>query len=143
VNDDPSDADSYLRISQIYRQKGDMAKAREASDKAKAIDPKNVEIRMNEANILQREGKTADGIEVIRSILQQTELRTYDPAQLGARVELLEQLAVMQRLADKTQPAVDTYRQIATLDPSRAPQASASIIDTYMSGKEFSKAQDE
>jgi tetratricopeptide (TPR) repeat protein len=143
VNDDPSDADSYLRISQIYRQKGDMAKAREASDKAKAIDPKNVEIRMNEAYILQREGKTADGIEVIRGILQQTELRTYDPAQLGARVELLEQLAVMQRLADQTQPAVDTYRQIATLDPSRAPQASASIIDTYMGGKEFSKAQDE
>jgi len=143
VNDDPSDADSYLRMSQLYRQKRDLAKAREASDKAKAIDPNNVEIRMNEAYILQADGKTAEAIEVIRSILQQTELRSYDPAQLGARVELLEQLAVMQRLAEQTQPAVDTYRQIAVLDSSRAAHASAMIIDTYMGGKEFSKAQDE
>ena len=143
VNDDPSDADSYLRMSQLYRQKRDLVKAREASDKAKAIDPNNVEIRMNEAYILQADGKTAEAIEVIRSILQQTELRSYDPAQLGARVELLEQLAVMQRLAEQTQPAVDTYRQIAVLDSSRAAHASAMIIDTYMGGKEFSKAQDE
>ena len=49
----------------------------------------------------------------------------------------------MQRLADQTEPAVDSYRQIATLDPSRAPHASASIIDTYIGGKEFSKAQEE
>jgi tetratricopeptide (TPR) repeat protein len=49
----------------------------------------------------------------------------------------------MQRLADQTQPAVDTYRQMAVLDPSKAPHASASIIDTYMGGKEFPKAQEE
>lgn len=49
----------------------------------------------------------------------------------------------MQRLADQTQSAVDSYRQIATLDASLAPHASASIIDTYMGGREFAKAQDE
>jgi tetratricopeptide (TPR) repeat protein len=58
-------------------------------------------------------------------------------------MELLEQLAVMQRLADQTDPAVDTYRQMATLDSSKAPHASASIVDTYMGGKEFTKAQQE
>jgi tetratricopeptide (TPR) repeat protein len=143
VNDDPKDADAYLRMSQLYRQKRDLAKAREASDKAKAIDPNNVEIKMNEAYILQYEGKPADAIEVIRGVLQQTERRSYDPAQTGARITLLEQLAAMQRLADQTQPAVDTYRQMATLDPAQAPRASAQIVDTYMNAKEFSKAQDE
>ena len=39
VADDPKDAQSNLRISQIYRQKQDYAKAQEASDKAKAIEP--------------------------------------------------------------------------------------------------------
>jgi len=143
VNDDPSDADSYLRMSQLYRQKRDLAKAREASDKAKAIDPNNVQIRMNEAYILQAEGKTAEAIEGIRGVLQQTEKRTYDPTQIGPRIELLEQLALMQRMADQTQPAVDSYRQIATLDASQAAHASASIIEAYMGGKEYAKAQDE
>jgi tetratricopeptide (TPR) repeat protein len=143
VGDDPMDADSYLRMSQIYRQKKDLVKAREASDKAKAIDPSNIQVRLNELYILQAEGKPAEAIEVMKNILQQTESRSYDPAQLENRMELLEQLAVMQRLADQTQPAVDTYRQMAALDSSKAPHASASIIDTYMGGKEFAKAQEE
>ena len=143
VSDDPMDADSYLRMSQIYRQKHDLVKARDASDKAKAIDPSSVEVKLNESYILQAEGKPAEAIELIRGILTQTERRTYDPAQLGRRIELLEQVAVMQRLADQTQPAVDSYRQIAALDPTKGPQASASVIETYIGGKEYAKAQDE
>jgi len=143
VADDPSDADSYLRISQIYRQKKDMVKARAASDKAKAIDPNNIQVRLNELYILQAEGKPAEAIEVMKSILQQTESRSYDPAQLESRGELLEQLGGMQQLADQTQPAVDTYRQLAALDPSKAAHASARIIGAYMGGKEYPKAQEE
>ena len=143
VNDDPMDADAYLRMSQLYRQKRDMVKAREASDKAKAIDPNNVQVKLNESFILQAEGKTPEAIEVLKSILQLSQRPTYDPDQLNGRMELLEQLAVMQRLADQTDPAVDTYRQMATLDSSKAPHASASIVDTYMGGKEFTKAQQE
>src|SRR5665213_887041 len=143
VMDDSTDADSYLRMSQIYRQKHDLVKAREAADKAKAIDPNNIQIQLNELYILQAEGKAAEAIDVLKGIIQKTQQASYDPAQLENRDELLEQLAVMQRLADQTQPALDTYRQMAVLDPSKAPHASASIIDTYMGGKEFQKAQDE
>ncbi len=143
VRDDPTDADSYLRMSQLYRQKRDLVKAREAADKAKAIDPNNIQIQLNEGYILQAEGKSAEAIQVIQDILQKTQRSSYNPAQLNARVDLLEQVAVMQRLADQTEPAVASYRQIATLDPSKAPHASASIIDTYIGAKEFSKAQDE
>ena len=143
ANEDPADADAYLRMSQIYRQKKDMAKAREASDKAKAIDPNNVQIKLNEAYILQAEGKGAEAIDVIQGILKQTELRSYDPAQLAGRIDLLDRMAMMQRMADQTQPAVDSYRQIAVLDPTQAPHASASVIETYIGAKEFAKAQDE
>jgi len=143
ANEDPADADAYLRMSQIYRQKKDMAKAREASDKAKGIDPNNVQIKLNEAYILQAEGKGAEAIDVIQGILKQTELRSYDPAQLAGRIDLLDRMAMMQRMADQTQPAVDSYRQIAVLDPTQAPHASASVIETYIGAKEFSKAQDE
>jgi tetratricopeptide (TPR) repeat protein len=143
VGDDPTDADSYLRMSQLYRQKRDFAKAREASDKAKAIDPNSIEIKLNETYILQSEGKSPEAIENLRSILQQTQRPTYTPDQVNGRAQLLEQLAVMQLIADQTQPAVDSYRQIATLDAARAPHASASIIAAYMGAKEFAKAQEE
>jgi len=143
LSDDPTDADAYLQMSRLYRQKKDFAKAREASDKAKAIDPENVQIRLNEAYILLAEGKGAEAVEVIQGILKQTERPTYDPAQLAGRVDLLDRMAMMQRLADQTQPAVDSYRQIAVLDPSQGPRVSASVIETYMGAKEFAKAQDE
>jgi len=143
VGDDPMDADSYLRMSQLYRQKGDLVKAREASDKAKAIDPNSIEIKLNETYILQSEGKAPEAIENLRGILQQSQRPTYTPDQANGRAQLLEQLAVMQVLADQTQPAVDTYRQIAALDAARAPHASAGIIQAYMGGKEFAKAQEE
>jgi tetratricopeptide (TPR) repeat protein len=143
VNDDPTDADSYLRMSQLYRQKRDMVKAHEASDKAKGLDPNSVEIKLNETYILRDEGKASEAIENLRSILQQSQRPTYTPDQVNARVQLLEQLAVMQQVADQTQPAVDSYRQIAVVDPSKAPHASAMIIGAYMGGKEFAKAQDE
>jgi tetratricopeptide (TPR) repeat protein len=143
VGDDPADADSYLRMSQLYRQKHDLVKAREASDKAKAIDPANVEIKLNEAYILQAEGKAPEAIDSLRGVLQQSQRPTYSPDQLSGRIQLLEQLAVMQRLADQTQPAVDSYRQIAALDSSKSAHASAMVIESYMGGKEFAKAQEE
>ena len=143
VSDDPTDADSYLRMSQLYRQKRDMAKAREASDKAKAIDPNSIEIKLNETYILQGEGKSSEAIENLRSILQQSQRPTYTPDQVNGRAQLLEQLAVMQMFANQTQAAVDSYRQIGTLDAARAPHASAGVIAAYMGAKEFAKAQEE
>ena len=62
VEDEPSDAQSFLRMSQIYREQKDFTKAREMSDKAKAIEPDNIEIRYNEVGILEAEGKVSDAI---------------------------------------------------------------------------------
>src|SRR5258708_3983513 len=67
VAEDPRDAQSYLRMSQIYRQQRDFAKAHEAAGKAKAIDPANMEVQYNEVNLLDAEGKTSQAI----SLLQQ------------------------------------------------------------------------
>ena len=72
VAEDPKDWQSQLRISQIYRQKKDFAKAREASAKAMSIEPKNLEVQYNEINILDAEGKTNEAIAALK------DLRRYD-----------------------------------------------------------------
>ncbi|PYT18151.1 MAG: hypothetical protein DMG59_05295 [Acidobacteria bacterium] len=143
VDEEPSDSQSYLRMSQIYRQMHDFAKAREASDKARNAEPGNLEIRYNEVSILEAEGKTAEAIQLLKDILASTAKRSYNQSEKASRVALLERLASMYREADQTEPAVETFRQMAELDPDLGARASADIIETYQLGKEFAKAEQE
>ena len=143
IADDPEDANSFLRMSQIYRERHDFAKAREASDKAKAIEPNSVEIRYNEVSILEAEDRVPEAAQLLKDILLSTTKRTYSQSEKASRVELLERLAALYRSVDQTEPAVDAYRQMADVDNSLASRASAQIVDTYRGGKEFAKAQQE
>ncbi len=140
---DPKDAQSELRISQIYRQKHDYAKAQEASEKAKAIDPTNLEIRYNDVSILEAQGRVPDAISTLKDILDSTTHKTYEQPQAAMRIELLERLAYLYRENDQWGPAVDALRQIGDLDPEAAGRAEAEVIDTYRSAKDFTKAQQE
>ena len=143
VMDDPADAQSYLRMSQIYRQQRDFAKARETNDKAKAVEPNSIEIRYNEVNILEAEDRTPEATKMLKDILDSTTKRNYNQAERGNRTALLDRLARLYMSMDQTDQAIDTYRQIADVDPSLAPRTSAQVIDTYRAAKEFAKAQQE
>jgi len=143
TEEEAGDAASYLRMSQIYREKRDFAKARQMSEKAKAIEPANLEIRFNEVGILEAEGKMPEALQLMKDILSSTARKTYSQADKQNRITLLERLATMYRAADQTDQAVDTFRQIADLDPETAPGMSAEIVDTYRTGKEYAKAEQE
>jgi tetratricopeptide (TPR) repeat protein len=141
--EDPKDYQSYLRMSQIYRQKRDFAKAHEASDKAKEIEPNNLEIRFNEVNLLEAEGKVPEAIATLRSLLDATAKRTYSLPEKSNRAALLERLGIMCRSADKVDDSVAAFRQMADLDASFAPKASAQIIETYRGARQYPKAEEE
>lgn len=140
ADDDAHDADSLLRISEIYREKRDFAKARQILDKAKAIDPDNLEVRYDEVNLLAVEGQTDKAIEALKPILKETERKNYSEAEKGTRVNLLERLGELYRATSQSQAAVDTFRQMADLDPNAGVRASAQIIDTYRSAKDYKNA---
>ena len=143
VKDDPADAQSYLRMSQIYRQQRDFAKAREANDKAKAVEPNSIEIRYNEVNILEAEDRTPEATKLLKDILDSTTKRNYNQAERGNRTALLDRLARLYMSMDQTDQAIDVYRQISDVDPALAPRTTAQVIDTYRAAKEFTKAQQE
>ncbi|HEV1285648.1 MAG TPA: tetratricopeptide repeat protein [Bryobacteraceae bacterium] len=143
VAEEPSDAESYLRMSNIYTQLRDFAKAREAEDKARAIEPNNLDVRYNEVTILESEGKTTEAIVRLKEILDTTAKKNYSKDEKGNRIELLDRLWTMYRLNDQTEPAVETLRQIAELDHERDAAVEALIIDTYRIGKDLPKAQKE
>jgi tetratricopeptide (TPR) repeat protein len=140
---EPTDAQSFLRMSQIYVRLKDYPKARETYEQAHKIEPDSVEIRYHLVNILEAESKTPEAIQLLKDILSSTQQRTYNAQDRGNRITLLERLAALYRVNDQIAPAVDAYRQIADLDKDRAPQVSAAIIETYEIGKDFAKAEQE
>jgi tetratricopeptide (TPR) repeat protein len=143
VNEDAKDWQSQLRISQIYRHNKDFAKAREASKRAIAIDPRNLEVQYNEVNILEAEGKTAEAITALRELLNTTAKRSYSSGEKGNRALLIERLGLMHRQSEQYEEAVAAFRQITDLDPALGARASAQIVDTYRVAKQFDKALQE
>jgi tetratricopeptide (TPR) repeat protein len=141
--EDPKDGNSLLRISQIYRQKRDFDKAREAGRKALAIDPNNLEILYNEVSLLEGEGKTPEAIAALKSILTSSAKRTYSAGEKGNRIVLLERLGLMYRANEQYTEAVDTFRQIAEMDANLSARAAAQIVDTYRISKNYTKALEE
>ena len=139
----PRDAQPYLGMSQIYREQKDFSLARKMNDKAKELDPENLEVRYNEVGLLQDEGRTNEAITTLKSILDSTTRRTYDLSQRANRAKMLEQLGLLYRNNEQYDQAADAYRQIVVLDPQFAPRAEAQIIDTYRVGKDYTKAQQE
>jgi tetratricopeptide (TPR) repeat protein len=143
VAEDPSDAQSYLGMSRIYRNQRKFNEAHAASDKALAIDPANLDFRYNQVSILQAEGKTQQAIQTLKDILDSTAKRTYNGGERVIRGRLLETLADYYRDSEQTDLAVDAYRQMAEVDPDQAAIAAREIVATYDGGHEFTKAQQE
>jgi tetratricopeptide (TPR) repeat protein len=143
VAEEPSDAESYLRMSNIYTQLRDFTKAREAEEKARAIEPNNLDVRYNEVTILEAEGKTPEAIDRLKGILDTTAKKNYSKEERANRIELLDMLWRLYRMNDQTESAVEAARQIAELDHDRDSVIAAEIIDTYRLGKELPKAQKE
>jgi tetratricopeptide (TPR) repeat protein len=143
IGDDPTDAQALLGMSRVYRQMRNFAKAHEAGDQAKALEPTSIEIRYNDVAILEGEGRAADAAQTLKDILTSTAKRNYNQMERANRARLLEQLGVLYRSLEQTDAAVDAFRQMAEVDPAQAAHAAALVIDTYRTGKELAKAQQE
>lgn len=141
--EDPNDLLSALRLSQIYRQQRDFAKAREYALKATHLDPNNLEIQYNEVSLLEAEGKTADAISRLKEILAGMDKRPSSTGEKANRAILLERLGILYRMAEQTQNAVAAFREIAEVDPDSGARASAQAIDALRAGKDFAAAEKE
>ena len=139
----PQDASPYLGMAQIYRTQKKLDQAGQVLEKAKQMDPDNIEIRYDEVQLLQDEGKTTEAIAGLKDILSATARHDYDPQQKQLRARMLEQLGVLYRMNQQYDEAVDAFRQIAALDPDLAPRVSAQVVETYQLAKEYTKAQQE
>ncbi len=108
----PEDAQPYLGLSQIYRDQRKLDLARKAEDKAKTLDPQNLEVRYNDVVLLGDEGKQAEAINELKSILDASGRRNYNPGQTQARARMLEQLGLLYRNTQQYDQSADAFRQL-------------------------------
>lgn len=139
----PQDAQPYLGMAQIYREQKNFPLAHQMTDKAKQLDPDDLDIRYSEVGLLEAEGKTADAIAKLKDLLDATAHRGTGDADRNVRAKMMEQLGLLYRDSEQYDQAIDTFRQLSELNPDLAARAEAQIIDTYRLAKEYTKAQQE
>ena len=92
-------------------------------------------------NLLDAEGKTAEAIALMKSILSDTAKKTYSGAERANRAMLLERLGALHRGANQYDAAIEAFRQIAALDPDNSARAMVQVVDTYRAAHDYAKAQ--
>jgi tetratricopeptide (TPR) repeat protein len=139
----PRNPEYQLHLAEIYLTQGETAKARAAIDKAKTAAGSDPRVRYAEVAVLQAEDKNDQAIAAMKSILDDTAKKTYSEDEAKNREIFLEKLAKLYVTTKQTEQAVSTYRQMATIDPSEAPNVEAAIIDVYRNAKDRAKARAE
>lgn len=140
AGDDPKSAKPYLGMAQIYREQKNYTKARESLNKAKELDPENLEVRYNEVGLLENEGKISEATAALKSILEATQRRNYDSGQRTFRARLLEQLGMLYRNSEQYEQAANTFHEIGVLNPDTAARAEAQVANTWLAARDHAKA---
>jgi tetratricopeptide (TPR) repeat protein len=139
----PRDGMIPLRMAEIYRSKHDYAKAHEALDKARKIDPDELEPRQEEIRLLSDEGKTDQAIAALKAVLDDTASRIYSKEQSQQRAGWYEELGRMYRDAGHYPEALDAFKQMGTVYKDSAPLVAVQTVETYRAAKDLPTAQRE
>ena len=135
----PQESMPYLGMAQIYRDQRKLDKAQDALAKAKAIDPDNLDVRLEEARVLDAQGKIKDAISVLKGVIDLANRRSGGTSP-EARADLLESLGALYRTDQQYDRAVDTFHQAAALSSGKANVETLQVIETYRAQKQYAKA---
>src|SRR5271165_5579794 len=139
---DPSDAQTYMRMAEIYRRNGNLDEAHECLKKATAVVPESLELKYNMAVIEEAQGKYDDSIALLNQLLQKTEHANgeYDTSEKNNRAIFLERLGTVYRESNKPQLAIDTFHRMLDLGDDNAIRGYQQIVETYRDQKQWQLA---
>ena len=91
----PEDAQTYLRIAEIYRKSGKFDQALESLKKAGTMVQDSIEVPYNMAAVYQAQGRYDEGIQIMQDLLKKTEKPDggYTQAEKNNRAVFLERWA--------------------------------------------------
>lgn len=139
---DPEDAHSFLRMAELERVEGRLNKAESALLHAKALDPDSVEVQYNEAMIEQARGHLNRSAARLQQLVDSTRHanQQYTTDEKNNRAIFLDRLASVYREQNKTQQAVDIYKEMIALGGQDADRGYQGEVDAYRDAKMFPQA---
>ena len=138
----PEDAQTYVRIAEIYRKQGKFDLALESLKKAESMVQDSVEVPYSMAAVYQAQGRFDEASQLLQNLLKKTEKTdgNYNQSERNNRAVFLERLGSVYRDQGNTQLAVDTFRKLLALGDENAVRGYQQIIDTYRESKQWQQA---
>jgi tetratricopeptide (TPR) repeat protein len=140
----PEDAQTYVRMAEIYRRNGKFDLALDNLKKAETMVQDSVEVSYNIAAVYQAQGRYDDAAQVLRNLLKKTEKpdNNYAQEERNNRAVFLERLGTVYRDNGNNQLALDAFRKMLTLGDDNAERGYQQIVDTYREAKQWQQATD-
>jgi tetratricopeptide (TPR) repeat protein len=141
----PEDAQTYVRIAEIYRKQGKFDLALEHLKKAESMVQDSVEVPYNIAAIYQAQGRFDEAIPIMRDLLKKSEKADgkYSNGEKSNRAVFLERLGTIYRDQGNNAAANETFYEIVALGgDDNIERGYQQIIDTWREAKEWQKALD-
>jgi tetratricopeptide (TPR) repeat protein len=138
----PEDAQTYLRISEIYRRQGKYDDALDSLKKAQAMVPDALEVPYNIAVVYEAQGRYDDAVKILQDLLKKTEKpdNGYSQADRNNRGIFIERLGMVYRDEENYPAAVEAFRKMIPLGDDNAKTGYQDVIDTYREAKEWPQA---
>jgi len=137
----PDDADTYLRIAQIYRELHELDKAEENLLKARQFAPGSLEVMYNEAMIYESQGRFEDAIRVLSDAVTGVKAQSrVMPSRRRSLAILYQQLGMLYRDTQNFQAAIYTFQELGHLGDEEDARSRVLLMDTYRQAKDLPKA---
>ena len=144
ADSNPEDAQTYLRMAEIYRRNGKFDLALENLKKAESMVQDSMEVPYNMAAVYQAQGRYDDAAQILQDLVKKTDKpdNSYSQSEKNNRAVFLERLGTVYRDNNNDQLANETFQKMLALGDDNAERGYQQIIDTYREAKQWQKATD-
>ncbi len=142
ADSNPEDAQTYVRIAEIYRRQGKYDQALENLKRADTLVPDTMDVPYSMAAVYQAQGRYDDAIKLLQDLLKKTDKSDAGTSQADRnnRAIFVERLGMIYREQENYTAAVETFRKMLTLGDENARSGYQEIIDTYREAKQWPQA---
>jgi tetratricopeptide (TPR) repeat protein len=142
ADSNPEDAQTYVRMAEIYRRQAKYDLALESLKRADTLVPDQAEVAYSIAAVYQAQGRYDDAIKLLQDLVKRTEKSEAGSsnADRNNRAIFLERLGMVYREQENYTAAVETFRKMLPLGEENTRQGYQEIIDTYREAKQWPQA---
>ena len=142
ADSNPEDAQTYVRMAEIYRREAKYDQALENLKRADTLVPDTMDVPYNIAAVYQAEGRYDDAIKLLQDLLKKSDKGDASTSQADRnnRAIFIERLGMIYREQENYPAAIDTFRKMLALGDDNARSGYQELIDTYREAKEWPQA---